>query len=201
MEETLGKAERDPFPDEMFQIPYRDQDYPVVKYLRDPIYLEVQVLNRQDPNIELVLENCWATASPNPSSLPRWTVIAAGCAYGGDDYPTVMHLMSDFTGIQFPSHYKRFDVKAFAFVSSFSGEQDHAILGEVVSSLPGPVAVMKKSISKGGIITTDSSSKQLKVQTGQPLWTTLLVVGVVLMVATLAFACFASGFQRNKFTK
>ncbi|MBN3292999.1 ZP2 protein, partial [Polypterus senegalus] len=106
------------YPDEMYRVAYRDQDYPVVKYLRDPIYLEVQVLNRQDPNIELVLENCWATASPNPISLPRWAVIAAGCAYGGDDYPTVMHLMSDFTGIQFPSHYKRFDVKAFAFVSS-----------------------------------------------------------------------------------
>ncbi|XP_028669994.2 zona pellucida sperm-binding protein 2-like [Erpetoichthys calabaricus] len=231
------------YPDEMYRIPYRDKDYPVVKYLRNPIYLEVQVLNRQDPNIELVLENCWATASPNPVSLPRWTVIAAGCAYGGDDYPTVMHPMSSFTGIQFPSHYKRFDVKAFAFVSSgaarssavyfhcsalicdianpdstacasicpvtqpirfrrsFSGGQDRAVLGEVVSSLPGPVAVMKKRITKAGMITTDSSSKQLKVQTGQLLWTTLLVVGVVLMVATLAFACFASGFQRNKFTK
>uniref|UniRef100_A0A8C4T8Y1 Zona pellucida glycoprotein 2 n=1 Tax=Erpetoichthys calabaricus TaxID=27687 RepID=A0A8C4T8Y1_ERPCA len=228
------------YPDEMYRIPYRDQDYPVVKYLRDPIYLEVQVLNRQDPNIELVLENCWATASPNPISLPRWAVIAAGCAYGGDDYQTVMHPMSSFTGIQFPSHYKRFDVKAFAFVSSgaalssavyfhcsalicdianpdstactsicpvtqplrfrrsSSGGQDHAILGEVVSSLPGPIAVRKKSITKAGMITTDSSSKKVKVQTGQPLWTTLLVVGVILVMVTLAVACLAFRLQRNK---
>ncbi|XP_039631761.1 zona pellucida sperm-binding protein 2-like [Polypterus senegalus] len=105
------------YPDALYSSPFTVQDYPVVKHLRAPIYLEVQVLNRQDPNIELVLENCWATAHPDPNSRPRWSVITAGCAYAEDDYPTVMHPMSGFTGIQFPSHYKRFDVKAFAFVS------------------------------------------------------------------------------------
>ncbi|XP_039631760.1 zona pellucida sperm-binding protein 2-like [Polypterus senegalus] len=106
------------YPDDLYSAPYRNQDYPIVKYLRAPIYLEVQVLNRRDPNIELVLENCWATAHPDPNSLPRWRLITAGCPYGEDNYPTVMHPMSDFTGIQFPSHYKRFDVKAFTFVSN-----------------------------------------------------------------------------------
>ncbi|XP_028669996.1 zona pellucida sperm-binding protein 2-like [Erpetoichthys calabaricus] len=172
------------YPDELYSAPYSNQDYPIVKYLRAPIYLEVQVLNRQDPNIELVLENCWATAHPDPNSLPRWSLITAGCPYGGDNYPTVMHPMSDFTGIPFPSHYKRFDVKAFTFVSNGAAldnamyfhcsalicdlskldsvecaahcqvptrvrhrrEPHSAVLGETMSSLPGPITSIQDQL-------------------------------------------------------
>ncbi|XP_068102971.1 zona pellucida sperm-binding protein 2 isoform X2 [Hyperolius riggenbachi] len=92
---------------------YRDDQYPVVKTLRDPIFLEVQVLNRNDPNIELVLNDCWATMSPDSTTSPQWNVVVDGCQENRDDYLTVFHPVSN---VALPKHRKRFEVKAFAFM-------------------------------------------------------------------------------------
>ncbi|KAJ8397774.1 hypothetical protein AAFF_G00434630 [Aldrovandia affinis] len=43
---------------------YSGADYPVTKVLRDPVYVEVRILERTDPNIVLTLEHCW----PRPPS-------------------------------------------------------------------------------------------------------------------------------------
>ncbi|XP_040208018.1 zona pellucida sperm-binding protein 2-like [Rana temporaria] len=98
--------------DDSYAVLYKDNQYPVVKTLQDPIYLEVQVLNRSDPNIELILNDCWATMSSDPNASPQWKIVVDGCAEDQDNYLTVFHPVSN---VALPEHRKRFEVKAFAF--------------------------------------------------------------------------------------
>ncbi|KPP72763.1 egg envelope protein-like [Scleropages formosus] len=99
---------------------YQDSDYPVTKVLRQPVYVEVRILGRTDPNIVLLLENCWATPTPDPQSLPQWSLIVAGCPYQGDKYLTTLVPVDSSSGLPFPTHYKRFIFKMFTFVNPTS---------------------------------------------------------------------------------
>ncbi|CAM5078758.1 unnamed protein product [Eretmochelys imbricata] len=99
---------------------YADRDYPVVKVLRDPIYVEVRMLQRTDPNLVLVLHQCWATPSANPQQQPQWPILVDGCPYTGDNYQTQLVPVGAATGLQFPSHYQRFIISTFTFMDSAS---------------------------------------------------------------------------------
>uniref|UniRef100_A0A8C9RH43 Zona pellucida sperm-binding protein 4 n=1 Tax=Scleropages formosus TaxID=113540 RepID=A0A8C9RH43_SCLFO len=99
---------------------YQDSDYPVTKVLRQPVYVEVRILDRTDPNIVLLLENCWATSTPDPLGVPQWNLLVNGCPYQGDKYLTTLVPVDSSSGLSFPTHYKRFIFKMFTFVDPAS---------------------------------------------------------------------------------
>ncbi|XP_053106430.1 zona pellucida sperm-binding protein 1 [Hemicordylus capensis] len=100
---------------------YVETDYPVVKVLRDPVYVEVRILQRTDPSLMLVLQDCWATPSANPLERLQWPVLVEGCPFEGDNYRTQLVLVGPATSeLAFPTHYQRFTLSTFAFVDSAS---------------------------------------------------------------------------------
>ncbi|MCJ8740445.1 hypothetical protein PDJAM_G00059220 [Pangasius djambal] len=99
---------------------YSATEYPVTKILREPVYVEVRIVGRTDPNIVLVLGGCWATASPNPYSLPQWDLLVNGCPYADDRYLTKLIPVNGTSGLAYPTHYRRFVLKMFTFVDPTS---------------------------------------------------------------------------------
>ncbi|XP_054631690.1 zona pellucida sperm-binding protein 4-like [Dunckerocampus dactyliophorus] len=109
---------------------YTDGDYPVNKILRDPVYVEVQLMERTDPNLVLTLGRCWTTTSANPHSLPQWDILIDGCPNRDDRYMTTLVPVGPDSGLVFLSHYKRFIFKMFTFVdpSSLVPQKEHVYI-------------------------------------------------------------------------
>lgn len=59
---------------------YPDGEYPVVRYLQQPLYFELELAQFKDPNVELVVERCWATLHKDRTSTPQWNIIVDGYA-------------------------------------------------------------------------------------------------------------------------
>ncbi|CDQ65464.1 unnamed protein product [Oncorhynchus mykiss] len=45
---------------------HQEEDYPVVRYLRQPLHFEVELTTSSDPKVALVLDHCWATLNVTP---------------------------------------------------------------------------------------------------------------------------------------
>ncbi|KAF7661053.1 hypothetical protein LDENG_00269110 [Lucifuga dentata] len=95
---------------------YTEADYPVTKLLKDPVYVEIQLTGKTDPNLVLSLGHCWTTTSPNPHSLPQWDILINGCPYKDDRYLSTLVPVGPASGLNFPTHYRRFIFKMFTFV-------------------------------------------------------------------------------------
>nr|XP_008101764.1 PREDICTED: uncharacterized protein LOC100563455 [Anolis carolinensis] len=94
---------------------FQDSEYPVTRYLRDPLHFQVELLQSQDPQLELFLEDCWATAAADRNSYPQWNIVVDSCENSEDSHQTTFHGVP--TGsVPFPTHLKRFEVKMFTFV-------------------------------------------------------------------------------------
>ncbi|XP_047559145.1 zona pellucida sperm-binding protein 4 [Lutra lutra] len=104
--------------DNRYESYYTASDYPVVKLLRDPIYVEVSIRHRTDPHLGLFLQHCWATPSTNPLHQPQWPMLVKGCPYAGDNYQTQLIPVQKALDPPFPSHYQRFSIFTFSFVDS-----------------------------------------------------------------------------------
>ncbi|KAM8861984.1 zona pellucida sperm-binding protein 4-like isoform 2-T2 [Synchiropus picturatus] len=101
---------------------YMQSDYPVTKVLRDPVYVEVQLLEKTDPSLVLTLGRCWTTTNPDPHTLPQWNLLVDGCPYTSDRYLSSLVPVGMSSGVQFPNHYKRFIFRMFTFVNTGSLE-------------------------------------------------------------------------------
>ncbi|XP_024291977.2 zona pellucida sperm-binding protein 4-like [Oncorhynchus tshawytscha] len=95
---------------------YTEEDYPLTKVLRQPVYVEVRILEKKDPNLVLLLERCWTTSDPSLVSMPQWDLLIEKCSYHNDKYQTTMVPVELSSGLLYPSHYKRFILKMFTFV-------------------------------------------------------------------------------------
>ncbi|XP_061422357.1 LOW QUALITY PROTEIN: uncharacterized protein LOC133351272 [Lethenteron reissneri] len=102
------------FPDVDYVAPYVAADYPLVRFLREPLFVQVQLLAHPDPVLELRLADCWATTQPDPNSLPQWDLLVSGCPFSGDNYLTTVHAVSP-ASVPLPLRFKRFEVKTFVF--------------------------------------------------------------------------------------
>ncbi|KAG7508964.1 hypothetical protein JOB18_030126 [Solea senegalensis] len=93
---------------------HRAEDYPVVKYLQQPLYFEIE-LNATNPRVSLEVENCWATLNEDRTSKPRWNLLIDGGANAVDPNQVVFHPVGMDARVQYPAHFKRFEVQTFAF--------------------------------------------------------------------------------------
>ncbi|KAM9354958.1 uncharacterized protein KZ484_013134 [Pholidichthys leucotaenia] len=102
--------------DEFYEDFYQPEDYPVEKYLKQLLYFEVALMHSDDTNLELMLENCWATLHESRTSLPSWAIILNGCENKEDHYlTTFLPVERNARGIV-PSHIKRFSINMFTFI-------------------------------------------------------------------------------------
>uniref|UniRef100_A0A452R6R5 Zona pellucida glycoprotein 1 n=1 Tax=Ursus americanus TaxID=9643 RepID=A0A452R6R5_URSAM len=101
--------------DETFRSYYEAGDYPIVRLLREPVPVEVRLLQRADPGLVLLLHQCWATPGASPFQQPQWPILSDGCPFDGDNYRTQLVAL-DGAELSFPSHYRRFTVATFALL-------------------------------------------------------------------------------------
>ncbi|KAF7662027.1 hypothetical protein LDENG_00247630 [Lucifuga dentata] len=93
------------------------EDYPVTRFLQQPLHFEVELMRATNPKVSLELENCWATASNDRTSQPRWNLIINGCPNPADSYQVVFHPVWPDARVRYPAQYKRFEVQKFAFAA------------------------------------------------------------------------------------
>ncbi|XP_056372868.1 zona pellucida sperm-binding protein 4-like isoform X2 [Hyla sarda] len=104
--------------DEAYTSYYMDNEYPVTKFLRDPVSLEVHILGRTDQSLILMLDNCWATPSSDPAQKVQWPILVNGCPFTGDNYMTrQLPVGTSSQAVQYPTHYQRFIVSTFTFMA------------------------------------------------------------------------------------
>ncbi|NXF42035.1 ZP1 protein, partial [Nyctibius bracteatus] len=103
--------------DESYSSYHPEGDYPLVRVLRDPIYVEVRLLQKTDPNLVLVLHHCWASPGADATAEPQWPILVDGCPFAGDNYRTQLVPVGPASPqLPFPSHYQRFVISTFTFV-------------------------------------------------------------------------------------
>ncbi|XP_053737532.1 zona pellucida sperm-binding protein 2-like [Synchiropus splendidus] len=101
--------------DDSYKLYYRAEDFPLVVYLQQPLYFEVELMKSTNPAVSLELESCWATTNRDRLSPPRWDLIINGCANPAEPFQVTFHPVEANDKIQFASNMKRFEVLMSAY--------------------------------------------------------------------------------------
>ncbi|XP_068129879.1 zona pellucida sperm-binding protein 4-like [Hyperolius riggenbachi] len=148
--------------DDQYSSYYVDADYPITRVLREPVDLEVRILRRTDPNLVLILNDCWATPSPDAAQLIQWPILQKSCPYNGETqkYLTLLSpLGAASPAIPYPNHYKRFIVSTFVFVDQRT--QSSPLSGQVYFHCSASVCVQSAAQS---CVTTCSQRKKREIE-------------------------------------
>ncbi|XP_060108551.1 uncharacterized protein LOC132581358 [Heteronotia binoei] len=111
--------------DQSYRDFYQEAEYPVTRYLTEPLHFQAELLRSQDPQLELFLEDCWATASSDGNSSPQWNIVTDSCENTEDSHQTIFHRVPPGS-VPFSTHVKRFEVRMFTFMVD-----DQALQGQV----------------------------------------------------------------------
>uniref|UniRef100_A0A8C4T7V7 Uncharacterized LOC114644859 n=2 Tax=Erpetoichthys calabaricus TaxID=27687 RepID=A0A8C4T7V7_ERPCA len=103
--------------DSTFLQEYQENEFPITKFLKEPLYVEVYV-HSSDSGLELFLKDCWGTPGPDPSNAILWPIIKDSCEFKQDKYKMEFHPVRPNSRVKFPKHYKRFEVKMFSFAEA-----------------------------------------------------------------------------------
>ncbi|XP_058864651.1 uncharacterized protein LOC117397773 isoform X2 [Acipenser ruthenus] len=82
--------------------------FPVSQSLLEPLFLQVELLNPHSLADRLLLQDCWATLTPELDASPQWDLVTDGCLVTGDSYRTLFHPVSARTS----PHLQRLEVQA-----------------------------------------------------------------------------------------
>ncbi|MGH0186380.1 UNVERIFIED_CONTAM: hypothetical protein FKN15_021435 [Acipenser sinensis] len=86
--------------------------FPVSQSVLEPLFLEVELLHPQNLSDQLILQDCWATETPELDASPQWDLVTDSCLTSGDSYKTQFHPVSASALTKTPHHLQRLEVQA-----------------------------------------------------------------------------------------
>ncbi|MGH0176485.1 UNVERIFIED_CONTAM: hypothetical protein FKN15_072916 [Acipenser sinensis] len=86
--------------------------FPVSQSLLEPVFLQVELLQPHSQTDRLILQDCWATLTPELDSSPQWDLVTDRCLVTGDSYRTHFHPVLASTLPRSSPQLQRLEVRA-----------------------------------------------------------------------------------------
>ncbi|KAM9778969.1 uncharacterized protein ACBT44_000570 isoform 1-T1 [Syngnathus typhle] len=145
--------------DDSYSSFYGATDYPISKFLQEPLYFEVELMRSTNRELSLELETCWATVDKDKRSQPRWNLIIKGCPNPVDPSQVIFHPVQKNDRVEYPSHVKRFEVRVFAFA-----EDENNLMKQLHVHCDVVMCDSRNRRSEGCKRSCDTLGKRKKVQ-------------------------------------
>ncbi|MGH0147606.1 UNVERIFIED_CONTAM: hypothetical protein FKN15_031619 [Acipenser sinensis] len=86
--------------------------FPVSQSLLEPVFLQVELLQPHSQTDRLILQDCWATLTPELDSSPQWDLVTDRCLVTGDSYRSHFHPVLASTLPRSSPQLQRLEVRA-----------------------------------------------------------------------------------------